>query len=156
MTSSVNVTTPSDREIVVSREFAAPAQTIFDFHTRPELVQKWLLGPPGWSMPICTIDLKVGGQYRYLWRSEDAESEFGVSGEYREIAAPEQLVHTETMDGVPGKALCTLTFAQSGGRTTLTTAMLFETPAERDRALQSGMTEGMSQSYDRMETFITR
>lgn len=154
MNRTVNVTTPSEREIAVTRVFDAPANVIFDFHTKPELVQKWLLGPPGWSMPLCEIDLKAGGRYRYLWRSDDGSNEFGVSGAFHEIDRPRRIVHSETMDGVPGEALCTLTLDESDARTTLTMTMRFETQAERDRALESGMTDGMSASYDRLESSI--
>lgn len=156
MTSSVRVTTPSDREITVSRVFNAPARTVFDFHTRPQLLQKWLLGPPGWSMPVCEIDLKVGGSYHYVWRSDDGTREFGVHGEFLEIAAPQRLVHKESMDGFHREALCTATFVESQGRTTLTTTMCFENQEERDRALETGMTDGMSMSYDRMEEFLNQ
>ena|ERR1700736_540999 len=154
MPATVDVTTPSDREIQVTRTFDAPAQLIFDFHTKPEHVQKWLLGPPGWSMPVCDIDLTVGGRYRYVWRNDDNGAEFGTHGEFREIAAPRRLVHSESMDGTEGEALCTLTFAESGGRTTLSTTMRFPTSEARDRALQSGMTDGMSVSYERLETVL--
>jgi uncharacterized protein YndB with AHSA1/START domain len=151
MKRTVDVTTPSEREIQVTRDFDAPAQLVFDFHTKPEHVQEWLLGPPGWSMPICEIDLRVGGIYRYVWRNDAGKGEFGVRGAFREIAAPARLVHTETMDGAPGEALCTLAFVQSGESTTLTTAMLFSSKEARDQALQSGMADGMSASYDRLE-----
>ena len=154
MTEPVKVTTPSDREIAVSRVFDAPADVVFDFHTKPELVQEWLLGPPGWTMPACEIDLNVPGRYRYVWRSDDGSKEFGVQGTFREIDKAQRLVHTETMDGVPGEALCTLTFVQNGSRTTLTTTMLFESQALRDGALESGMTDGMSASYDRLESYM--
>jgi len=153
---TVKVTTPSDREIAVSRDFDAPPGVVFDFHTKPELVKKWLLGPPGWTMPVCEIDLRAGGKYHYVWRSDDGGTEFGVRGEFREIEKPHRIVNVETMDGVPGEALCTLTLVQSGTGTTLTLTMRFETQAHRDRALQSGMTDGMSASYDRLETFIAK
>jgi uncharacterized protein YndB with AHSA1/START domain len=150
MPATVEVTTPSDREIRVTRTFAAPARLIFDYHTKAEHVQKWLLGPPGWSMPVCEIDLSVGGRYRYVWRNDDNGTEFGVRGEYREIAAPDRLVHTETMDGMNGDVLCTQTFVESGARTTMILAMLFDSKEARDEALQSGMTDGMAVSYDRL------
>jgi uncharacterized protein YndB with AHSA1/START domain len=152
---SVDVTTPSELEITVSRVFAAPAKLVFDFHTRAEHVQKWLLGPPGWSMPVCEIDLRAGGAYRYVWRNDKSGAEFGTRGEYREVIVPERLVHTERMDGADGEALCTLTFVESAGRTTLTTLMRFPTKETRDQALQSGMTDGMSMSYDRMEAAMS-
>jgi uncharacterized protein YndB with AHSA1/START domain len=154
MPSRLEVTTPSEREIRVSRVFDAPPQLVFDCHTKPEYVKKWLLGPPGWSMPICEIDLRIGGRYRYVWRNDSDGSEFGVQGEFREIAAPNRLVHTESMDGTPGESLCTSTFENSGEQTRYTLTMLFESKEARDGALASGMTEGMSMSYDRMEDVV--
>ncbi len=154
MPATVDVTTPSDREIRVTRAFAAPARLLFDFHTKAEHVQKWMLGPPGWSMPICEIDLRVGGRYQHVWRNADDGAEFGARGEYREIAAPERLVHSESMDGAEGEALCTLTFVESGGQTTLSTTMLFSSKDARDEALQSGMTDGMAVSYERLESVV--
>lgn len=154
----VHVTTPSDREIVVTRAFDAPASLLFACHTKPELVRRWMLGPDGWSMPVCDIDLRVGGEYRHVWRSDDDGSEFGFRGQYREIDAPVRLVHTERWDGTePGEAtdaLCTLTLAESDGRTTLTYVMRFPSPELRDQALRSGMTDGMATSYDRLEGVV--
>ncbi len=156
MPAPVDVTTPSEREITVTRTFEAPAQLVFEFHTKVEHVQNWLLGPPGWSMPTCEIDLRAGGRYRYVWRSDTDGDEFGVRGEFREITAPVRLVHTEIMDGFAGETLCTMTLVQSGARTTLSTAMLFASKEARDMALQSGMTNGMSTSYDRLEEFMNQ
>jgi uncharacterized protein YndB with AHSA1/START domain len=158
MKSSVEVTTPSDREITVTRTFDASARLVFSFHTKPEHVRNWLLGPPGWGMPICEIDPRVGGRYHYVWRNDADGAEFGARGQFREIKAPERLVHTEAMEGVPGaeggEALCTLTFVENGGRTTLTTTMQFGSTEARDMALQSGMTDGMAVSYDQMEALM--
>jgi uncharacterized protein YndB with AHSA1/START domain len=151
----VDVTTPSDREITVTRVFNAPAQRIYDCHMKPALVQRWLLGPPGWTMPVCEIDPKIGGKFRYVWRSEKDATEFGIRGEFLEIAEPGRIVHSEQMDGMPGEAIVTTTFVESDGRTTLTTTMRFASKEARDGALQSGMTDGMSVSYDRLETVMT-
>jgi uncharacterized protein YndB with AHSA1/START domain len=151
MPSSLEITTPSEREILVTRTFDAPSELVFEYHTKPQYVRQWLLGPPGWSMPICEIDLRAGGRYRYVWRNDADGSEFGVHGEFREVAAPNRLVHTESMDGMPGEAICTSTFAKSGNQTLFTLVMQFFSREERDRALQSGMTDGMSMSYDRLE-----
>lgn len=152
MPASLEVSTPSEREILVTRTFDAPSELVFEYHTKPQYVRKWLLGPPGWSMPICEIDLRAGGRYRYVWRNDGDGSEFGVHGEFREVAAPNRLVHTESMDGMPGEAVCTSTFAKSGEKTLFTLVMKFGSREERDRALQSGMTDGMSISYDRLES----
>jgi uncharacterized protein YndB with AHSA1/START domain len=155
MTSTLTVTTPSDCEVRVTRAFDAPAPLVFDFHTKPELVKRWLLGPPGWSMPVCEIDLTVGGRYRYVWHNDSDGREFGVQGQFTEIVAPERIVHVETMDGRPGEAVITVTFEDQGPRTTLTMTMQFSSREVRDAALETGMTEGMSISYDRLQETIS-
>src|SRR4051812_39118545 len=104
---NLQVTTPSDREIAMTRVFDAPRALVFEALTTPELVQRWLLGPPGWTMPHCQIDLKVGGAYRYVWRNDEKGMEFGTGGEFREILPPKRIVHTERMDGAPGGRLTT-------------------------------------------------
>ena len=154
MSSSLEVTTPSDREIRVSRTFDAPPDLVFEFHTKPEYVTKWLLGPPGWSMPVCEIDLRPGGRYQYRWRSDADGTEFGVQGQFQEISAPDRIVHTESMDGAPGEATCTTTFQRSGAQTLFTLTMRFDSQEARDGALESGMTEGMSMSYDRIDALV--
>lgn len=154
MTSTLTVTTPSDREVRVSRTFSAPRALVFDFHTKPELVKRWLLGPPGWSMPVCEIDLTVGGNYRYRWRNDADGSEFGVQGQFIEVSSPERIVHVETMDGMPGESTITTTFEEKGDKTILTLNMLFDSQQTRDIALQTGMTDGMGMSYDRLEPLL--
>jgi uncharacterized protein YndB with AHSA1/START domain len=148
---SVDVTTPSTCEIKVTRVFNAPAKLVFDCHVKPRLVQRWLLGPPGWSMPICEIDPKVGGNFRYVWRNDSSGAEFGTRGKFLEIDEPERIVHSESMDGAECEAICTLTLVENSGRTTLTMLMRFPTQATRDQALQSGMSDGMSASYNRLD-----
>ena len=96
-----------------------------------------------------------GGTYRHGWRSEENGAEFGFRGEYREISAPTRLVHTERMEGAEGEALCTLTFVEKDGRTTLTTIMRFDSKELRDQVLQTGMTDGMALSYDRLEALMS-
>lgn len=163
MNAIVNVATPNDREIVVTRDFAAPADLLFKCHTVPEYVRQWSLGPDGWDMPVCEIDLRVGGGYHYVWRERDGENQFGARGTYREIKAPEHIVHTERMYGFPGEvegpdgeALCTLTLTESNGKTTLTQTIRFANSDIRDGALASGMTDGMGASYERLEQLVAR
>ena len=107
---TLKLTTPSDREIAMTRVFDAPRQLVFDAHTKPDLVRQWLLGPPGWSMPVCEIDLRVGGKYRYVWRHDRDGTEMGMGGVYREIVPPERIVNTEKFDEAwyPGEAVDTL------------------------------------------------
>ncbi len=151
MTSTLTVTTPSDREIRVSRRFDAPRTLVFDFHTKPEYVKRWLLGPPGWSMPVCEIDLAVGGKYRYRWRNDTDGREFGVQGQFLEIVSPDRIVNVETMEGMPGETTVTVEFEESGDETVLIVNMLFDSQQTRDIALETGMTDGMGMSYDRLQ-----
>lgn len=152
MRHSAEVTTPSDREVSVSRLFDAPRDLLFDCHTKPELVRRWLLGPDGWSMPVCEIDLRVGGSYRYVWRNDADGREFGMGGVYQEIAAPGRIVHTERFED--DESLCTLTLVEEGGRTRITQIMQFASQAVRDAALATGMTDGMGASFDRLEGML--
>src|SRR6267378_4188148 len=92
---NLKLTTRGDREIVMTRVFDAPRKLVFDALTKPELVKLWLLGPDGWSMPVCEIDLKVGAKYRYVWRRDNDGTEMGMGGVYREIVAAERVVATE-------------------------------------------------------------
>jgi uncharacterized protein YndB with AHSA1/START domain len=154
MPKPVDVTTPSDREIRVSRVFDAPANLVWDCHTKPELVRRWMLGPPGWSMPVCEIDLRVGGAYRYRWRNDETGAEFGSAGEHREIVPVTRLVTSERMEGWDGESVNTLMFAEQSGRTTATMTMLFPSTEIRDGALQSGMSDGMAMGYDRMDELL--
>ena len=151
---TLQVTTPSDREIAMTRVFDAPRHLVFEALTKPELLRRWLLGPPGWTMPGCEIDLKVGGAYRYTWRNDENGKEFGTGGIYREILPPERIVHTEKMDGQPGEALVTNSLTEQAGRTTLTLTMLFDSKEIRDGALQSGMEKGVAISYDRLAEML--
>jgi len=146
----LRVTAHGEREIVITREFEAPRALVFEAWTRPELLKRWLLGPPGWTMPVCEIDLRVGGAYRYAWRKGDTH--MGVSGVYREIVVPERIVCTENFDDAwyPGEALCTIELVENGARTTLTQTMRYESRQARDEVLKSPMEGGVAASYDRL------
>jgi uncharacterized protein YndB with AHSA1/START domain len=151
-TGTINVTTPSEREITMTRRLRCSAShLVFDALTKPELVRRWLLGPEGWTMPVCEIDLRVGGAWRYVWRNADGR-EFGMGGVYREIAAPDRIVHTERFED--GESLVTTLFNEQAGRTTLTMTMLFATQEARDEALKSGMADGVAVSYDRLDEVL--
>jgi uncharacterized protein YndB with AHSA1/START domain len=147
---------PGKQELFITREFDAPRELVFDAFTKPELVQRWLLGPPGWSMPVCEIDLRVGGAYRYVWRKDDDRTEMGMGGVYREIAAPDRIVHTERFDDpwYQGEAMVTTVMNEQGGRTTVTQTMLFDSRETRDSVLASGMESGVRASYDRLDEVL--
>jgi uncharacterized protein YndB with AHSA1/START domain len=152
---SFKLSTPSDREIRVTRVFDAPRALVFEAFTRPELVKRWLLGPPGWSMPICEIDLKVGGAYRYLWRCDRDGREMGLHGVFREIVSPKLLVATENPTWYSSESLDTTTFVEEGDATRTTITILYESIEVRDAALKSGMDRGMAMSYDRLEELMS-
>ncbi len=153
---SFKVSTPSDREIQVTRDFDAPRALVFDAFTKPELVRRWLLGPPGWSMPVCEIDLRVGGAYRYVWVSEKDGAQMGIRGVFREITPVERLVATERFDDAwyPGEALDTTAFVEARGITRTTITILYESQEARNTASRSGMEYGMAAGYERLESLL--
>ena len=155
-TSDLQITTPSDTEIEISRSFAAPRHLVFDAFTKPELIKRWLLGPPGWTMPVCEVDLRVGGQYRYVWRHEVSKQEMGLGGEYREIDAPAHLVATEQFEQpwYPGIGVGTFRFVEKNGRTFVTQTMMYESKEIRDQVAKSGMDSGVGASYDRLADIL--
>ena len=156
------VTLPSDREVRVTRQFNAPRQLVWDAHTKPQLVQKWQLGPPGWDMPVCEMDVRVGGKYRWLWKSQEDGKTFGFFGTFTEVNAPSRIVHEEYYDpGEIGGAMPTgdpcivsLDLSQQSGVTTLVCNMKFASKEARDGAVSTGMTDGMEQSYARLEDLV--
>ncbi len=152
---ALQVTTPSEREIAMTRVFDAPRELVFDAWTRPELIRRWMLGPPGWSMPVCEVDLRVGGTYRFVWRSPEGK-DMGMGGVYREIMPPERIVTTEAFDEdwTGGETLNTLVLTEQGGRTTLTNTVLYSSREARDGALKTGMEQGVAASYDRLAELL--
>jgi len=157
-TLALQIKANGDREIVMTRVFDAPRKLVFDAFTKPELLKQWLLGPPGWSMPVCEIDLRIGGRYRYVWRRDTDGTEMGCGGVYREIVPPERLVHTEQFDNpwYPGESLITTVLDEQRGKTTLTATMLYESRDARDGILKSGMESGVAASYDRLEELLAK
>jgi uncharacterized protein YndB with AHSA1/START domain len=145
------VTTPSDREIAIVRIFDAPRYLVFEAFTRPELLKRWLYGPPDWSLEVCEIDLKVGGSLRYVWSGPDG-AEMGLSGVHHEIVPPQRIVHTELFDEdwTGGETLVTTVLDEQDGQATVTMTILYSSQEARDGALKSGMEEGMAASYDRL------
>lgn len=146
--------TPSDREVVAVRTFDAPRRLVWDAHTKPEHIPHWMTGPDGWVMPICEIDLRPGGAWRYGWSKADGSEPFEMFGTFREIAAPERLVYTERWGTDWPEAVNTLVFAEENGRTTLTCTVVYPSKEARDQALATGMTDGWGTSYDRLDEHL--
>jgi uncharacterized protein YndB with AHSA1/START domain len=156
MKNALQITTSGDRDLVMTRAFDAPRTLVYDAHTKPELVRQWLLGPPGWTMPVCDMDVRVGGTYRWVWCHDTNHTEMGMGGVYREVKAPERLVSTEKFDEAwyPGESLNTLVLVENGGRTTLTQTMRYESREAREAVIKSGMEKGVAASYDRLDEVL--
>ncbi len=155
-TAALKVTTPSERELVMTREFDAPRGMVFDALTNPALVQRWLLGPPGWTMPVCEIDLRVGGKYRYVWRNAEGR-DMGMGGTFKEMVRPSRLVATESYDDhwTGGETLVTTELVETRGKTTVSTTVRYATREARDAALKMGATKGLEASYVRLDELLT-
>jgi uncharacterized protein YndB with AHSA1/START domain len=160
------VSMPSDREVQVVRSFKAPRALVFRAFTEPPLIRRWMLGPPGWSMPVCDMDVRPGGKYRWRWRSDADGSEFGFFGTFREVQSPSRIIHIESFDpgsggggetppdSTTGGALVTTAFSEDGGITTVTTVMDFGSKDARDAAVKTGMTDGMEGSYQLLDRIL--
>jgi uncharacterized protein YndB with AHSA1/START domain len=157
---TAQVSTPSDSTVKVVRDFKAPKKLVYDAYTTPALLQRWCLGPPGWSMPVCEMDVRVGGKYRWRWRSDEDGKEFGFHGVYSEVEAPSRLANTEYFDpgdvgGDMGEGCkVTVEFEERAGITTMTSTMDFGTKEGRDAAMATGMTDGMEQGYQLLDRLL--
>jgi uncharacterized protein YndB with AHSA1/START domain len=151
----LQITTPSDREIAMTRTFDAPRLLVFDAFTRPELIKRWLGVRAGWTMPVCEVDLRVGGKYRYVWRGPKG-NDMGMGGVFREIVAPERIVATEKFDDswYAGEAVDTTVFVEKGGRTTVTMTVRYESKEARDGVLATPMATGVAESYDKLAEYL--
>jgi uncharacterized protein YndB with AHSA1/START domain len=146
---TLTVTTPTDREIVVTRIFNAPRRLVFEAWTSPQHLPHWMLGPAGWTMPVCEIDLRPGGAWHFVWRNAGGQ-EMDMRGSYREVVPPERLVSTESWGPEWPETLNTLTLAEENGKTTVTMTILYPSKEARDAALKTGMAKGLAASYVRL------
>jgi uncharacterized protein YndB with AHSA1/START domain len=151
--SATTFATPSDREVSMTRVFAAPRHAVFEAWTKPEHVSRWW----GWrssTMAVCEIDLRVGGAYRFVTREANGMM-VAFRGVYQEIVAPERLAYTEIFEDYPDSVSVTTTvFEESGGKTTMTSTTIYESQDVRDMVIQSGMEAGASESMDRLAELL--
>lgn len=163
MPKPAEVTAPSDREVRVTRTFDAPRQLVWDAHTKPELVRRWQ-GFTDWDMPVCEMDVRVGGAYRWQWKHREDGKQFGFFGTFSVVDAPSRLVHDEYFD--PGDVgttmptgdpcVVTVELSERGGVTTLVCNMRFASQEARDGAMATGMTDGMEFSYTRLDELCAK
>lgn len=153
---TLQVTAQGEREIAITRSFNAPRSVVFAALTKPDLIRRWLLGPDGWTMTVCDVDLRVGGAYRHVLTRGSDGTEMGWGGVYQEIAAPDRLVHTEVFDDpwYPGEAIVTSELVEEDGRTTMTATIRYEFREARDDVMASPMEHGLAASYERLEAVL--
>jgi uncharacterized protein YndB with AHSA1/START domain len=152
----VDVTLVGERQTVVTRMFDAPRELMWRCHTEPPLVRRWLGAMPGWTFPVCDIDLRVGGRFRYVWISPDGH-EMAMGGVFTEIVAPERLGSTEVFDEdwTGGETVGLIVFEEKGrGRTLLTQTVTYSSKQAREGALSTGMTDGMQVGYQRLDEVL--
>lgn len=156
-TSNLAFTTPGELEIRMTRSFTAPIELVFDAWTKCEHFSAWY-GPAGWTLPECDIDLRPGGRWRVVMRSPDGSMEMASGGEYREVDRSRRAVYTEAPEGpmldIVGTTVVTLELEEREGRTAMTRTTLFESRQKRDSMLQSGASEGWTQSFQRLDAHL--
>ncbi|MEO8531258.1 MAG: SRPBCC domain-containing protein [Deltaproteobacteria bacterium] len=151
----LTLTTEDDTKVVVTRRFAAPPERVFDAHTTPDLLQKWCLGPDGWTMPVCICNAVPGGAMRYEW--SNGEGGFHLTGEFVDVERPSRIVHIERMhlpDPTPDNRVETLFKDDGAGGTLMVMTMTLPDAATREQMLATGMEHGMEASYARLESLL--
>lgn len=144
---ALKIELPSDREVVMTRDFDAPRELVFEAFTQPEILKRWLMAP-GRTLEVCEIDLRVGGAYRFVWRGP-GKHDVGMHGVYRELVPPERYVRTEAWeDWDAGELLVTAALTQRGRITTLISTSIFPSREVRDAVLKAGMERGAEESFD--------
>ena len=151
-TGTLQVTMPTDREIVMTRVFDAPRRLVFDAFSKPELLKRWF-GPRGWSLIVCEVDLRVGGGFRFILRSPEG-NQMGMRGTYREIDASYRSVHTESFDDFPGESEVITELTERDGKTVLKATITYTSQEIRDAVIRSGMEHGAAESYDRLAELL--
>jgi uncharacterized protein YndB with AHSA1/START domain len=150
-TPDLTVTTPGDTQIVMTRSFDAPRERVFEAHSTCEHLKRW------WARgnPVdCDLDFRPGGHYRIVEHAPDG-NDYAFRGEYREIVAPERIVQTFEFEGMAGHVMVeTLEFTESDGRTTITSTSVFDSQADRDGMLESGMESGARESYEALDALL--
>jgi uncharacterized protein YndB with AHSA1/START domain len=151
----MTVTTPTETSIVFTRDFHAPRALVFQAFTTPELLRRWMVGPDGWSMPVCEVDLRPGGRFRYVWKKASG-TEMGMGGTFVAVEPPERIVHRELFDAdwTGGETTVTTVLEERDGLTRMTLTVEYSSRTARDGALATGMTSGMETSYARLDGML--
>jgi uncharacterized protein YndB with AHSA1/START domain len=152
-TGVTSYTTPSDREVLLTRVVSAPRRLVFAAWTEPRHLQRWLTGPEGWTMPVCEIDLRPGGRWRYVYRKASGK-EMTLTGSVLEVAPPERLVTTESWGPEWPETVNTLVLTESEGRTTIALTITYVSKEARDAALATGAMNGMNRAFELLDELL--
>lgn len=155
--SKLTLTTEGDQYVIVTRRFAASPEAVYRAHTDPELIQRWMLGPEGWTMPVCICDCRPGGSFRYEWSNGQGQG-FYLTGEIIAMEPSRRLEHVERMhlpDATPDNHIVT-TFDPDGDGTLMTMRMTLPNGAVRAQMLATGMEHGMEAGYVRLEGLLSQ
>jgi len=154
-TPTMTLARPTDRDLTITRTFKAPRALVFDTFTKPEWLARWLIGPDGWSLTVCDVDLRPGGRFRYVW-TKPSGKEMGMGGTFTEVTPPSRIVHVEVFDEdwTGGETTVTTELAEADGVTTMTMTVRYSSEAAREAALTTGMTSGMEMSYARLDALL--
>ncbi len=153
---SLTVETPNETDVVVTRRFNAPRALVWRAHTEPALVRRWMVGYPGWTMPVCEIDFRVGGTYHHRWRNDESGMEFGFIGTFVSIEPESRITNLERPEGVDmPEAEIEVLFEPLGDMTQLKMVIRYADAATRKAALETGMTDGMGVTFDLLDGVLT-
>ncbi len=152
--SKLTFTLPSDTEIEFKRDFSAPRDLVFDAMTQCEHMPQWMTGPDGWVMSICETDLRPGGAFVWGWTKAEGGEPMIITGKIVEVDRPARMVNTENWGEPWPEATNTLVLVEEGGVTSMTLTCTYASQEDRDNALKTGMSDGMSMSYDRLDQIL--
>lgn len=152
-TGNTTFSTPSDTEFRATRTFDAPRRLVWAAYTEPQHIRNWCLGPEGWTMPVCEVDLREGGNWKFTWRKTDG-TEMTMTGTYTEVKPPERFVSTESWGGPWPATINTIELTERAGKTTLTLTVRYPSKEARDAARGTGMESGMTRSFELLATKV--
>jgi uncharacterized protein YndB with AHSA1/START domain len=156
----LQISTPTDTSIVLTRTFNAPCRLLWEAMFTPDKMRRWMLPPPGWTLTVCECDLRKGGALNLAWKSEDADPFMTLKGVFTEVVVRERAVHTETMALASGQTVGSLVetheFLEKGGVTTMRITQAYDSKEARDGAIASGMDQGMEACYQQLEALVAQ
>jgi uncharacterized protein YndB with AHSA1/START domain len=159
-TKGLQVSTPTDTTIVLTRTFNAPRRLVWEAMFTPAKMRRWMLPPPGWILTTCECEARVGGALKLVWKSADADPAMTLQGAFTEVVLHERIVHTETMvlgsGQTIGSQVETHEFAEKGGVTTMRITQTYDSKEARDGAVESGMEEGMECGYKQLDAVLAQ